>query len=77
MAVLWPRINVSLQAVAQVLLVIGLGVWLSARRGFARKAIAAVSGVNWHVLIPALMVGVGAREPLVHLLRRWEEQQQQ
>jgi predicted permease len=56
---------VSLQAVAQVLLVIGLGVWLSARHGFDRKAIAAVSGVNWHVLMPALMVGVGAWAPLL------------
>ena len=53
---LWPRINVSLQAVAQILLVIGLGVWLSARRNLDRKALAAVSNVNWHVLIPALIV---------------------
>jgi predicted permease len=79
MAVLWPRINVSLQAVAQVLLVIGLGVWLSARRGFDRKAIAAVSGVNWHVLMPALMVGgVGVTWALLlQLLGWWEAQQQQ
>lgn len=56
MSALWPRINVSLQAVAQILLVIGLGAWLSARRNLDRKAIAAVSIVNWHVLIPALMV---------------------
>jgi predicted permease len=56
MSALWPRVNVSLQAVAQILLVIGLGAWLSARRNLDRQAIAAVSLVNWHVLIPALMV---------------------
>lgn len=55
-AAVWPRINVSLQAVAQVLLCIGLGMWLSARHNFDRKALAAVSELNWHVLIPALMV---------------------
>lgn len=56
MGALWPRINVSLQSVAQILLVIGLGAWLSARRNLDRSAIASVSIVNWHVLIPALMV---------------------
>jgi len=56
MSALWPRINVSLQAVAQILLVIGLGVWLSKRRNLDRQALAAVSNVNWHALIPALMV---------------------
>lgn len=59
------RLNVSLQAVAQVLLVCGLGVWLAKRHGFNRQAIAAVSGVNWHALIPALMFSsiVGAVTP--------------
>jgi hypothetical protein len=59
------RINVSLQAVAQVLVVCGLGVYLARKHGLDRKAIAAVSGVNWHVLIPALMFSsiVGAVTP--------------
>ncbi|KAF8069618.1 PILS2 [Scenedesmus sp. PABB004] len=59
------RINVALQAVAQVLVVCSLGVWLAKRHGFDRRAIAAVSGVNWHVLIPALMFSsiVGAVTP--------------
>lgn len=59
------RINVSVQAVAQVLLIISMGVWLARRRGLDRKAIAAVSNVNWHVLIPALMFSsiVGAVTP--------------
>lgn len=55
---LGPRINVSCQAVVQILLVIGIGAWLSARRGLDRQALAAVSLVNWHALIPALMVRV-------------------
>lgn len=69
---LWPRINVSLQAVAQILLVIGLGVWLSLRRNLDRKALAAVSSVNWHALIPALMFSsiVGAVTPS-NLLQLW------
>jgi hypothetical protein len=59
------RVNVSLQAVAQVLVVCGLGVYLARKHGLDRKAIAAVSGVNWHVLIPALMFSsiVGAVTP--------------
>jgi hypothetical protein len=59
------RINVSLQAVAQVLVVCGLGVYLARKHGLDRNAIAAVSGVNWHVLIPALMFSsiVGAVTP--------------
>ncbi|KAF6251982.1 auxin efflux carrier [Scenedesmus sp. NREL 46B-D3] len=59
------RLNVSLQAVAQVLVVCGLGVYLARRHGLDRKAVAAVSGVNWHVLIPALMFSsiVGAVTP--------------
>jgi predicted permease len=57
-AALGPRINVSCQAVVQILLVIGIGAWLSARRGLDRQALAAVSLVNWHALIPALMVSV-------------------
>lgn len=60
MSALWPRINVSLQAVAQILLVIGLGVWLSKRRNLDRQALAAVSNVNWHALIPALMVSLAS-----------------
>ncbi|WIA30003.1 hypothetical protein OEZ86_000100 [Tetradesmus obliquus] len=59
------RINVSLQAVAQVLVVCGLGVYLARKHGLDRSAIAAVSNVNWHVLIPALMFSsiVGAVTP--------------
>jgi predicted permease len=49
------KINLSLQAVAQLLVVIGAGTWLAKRHGFGKKSIAAVASVNWHACIPALL----------------------
>eukprot|EP00775_Hariotina_reticulata_P000721 gene721-1022_t len=72
MSVFVQKLNVSLQAVAQVLLVAGLGVWLAKRQNLDRKGLAAVNSVNWHVLIPALLFGsiVGAVTPS-NLVQLW------
>jgi predicted permease len=49
------KVNVSLQAVAQLLVVTGSGSWLAKRHGLNKQAIGAVASVNWHAFIPALL----------------------
>ena len=49
------KVNVSVQAVAQLLVVAGSGSWLAKRHGLNKQAIGALASVIWHAFLPALL----------------------